>query len=269
MELSVIIINFNTFDLTCQCIQSILDTTGSVKCEIILVDNASTERSASDFSDIFPSITLVINETNEGFARGNNIGIQKAKGDVILLLNSDALVKPGAIRNSLDFVAKSPKVAVVTCRLLYPDGKVQHNCQRFPSLKYSLFELLRLQKVLPKEKGGEILLGPFFSYNKVVYPDWVWGTFFMFRKSLLAGFRDNKLPDDFFMYGEDMQWCMEFKKKGYKIAYIPTGEVVHYMGKSKGNKDVLMKKNYDAFLKMYYPEWQIRAINGIKNLLEG
>jgi GT2 family glycosyltransferase len=267
VKLSVIIINYNTFRLTCQCIESVLSTTDQLDCEIVLVDNASTESDPAEFIRLYPTVKLVSNKVNEGFAKGNNTGMARASGDVILLLNSDAIVTGRSIAKCLQFITERKDVAVVTCKLLYPDGKIQHNCQRFPSLKYPLFELFRLQKIFPR--GKDILLGPFFKYDKVVYPDWVWGTFFMFRAEILEELPEKKLADDFFMYAEDMQWCMEFRKRGYQIAFLPDAEVVHYMGKSKGNKNQLMRQNHGIFMSMYYPKWKISAIQLVQKILGG
>ena len=97
---SIVIINYNTFQLTCQCIQSVIDLTGQVTYEIILVDNASSECDASLFKEKFPSITLVKNPDNSGFAKGNNLGIQHALGDIILLLNSDTYLTEDAVSKS-------------------------------------------------------------------------------------------------------------------------------------------------------------------------
>jgi GT2 family glycosyltransferase len=268
VDLSIIIINYNTFELSCQCIQSVMNHVRSLSYEIILVDNASVERPASDFVAKFPGIRLIANSLNEGFAKGNNTGISVARGEVILLLNSDVIVKEGAIEESYRFLNAHEKVAAVTCRLVYPDGIVQHNCQRFPSIRYSLFELFRLQKFLPGNVGGKILLGPFFGYDSIVYPDWIWGTFFMFRKKMLKELHGGKLADEFFMYGEDMQWCKDFQRLGYTSAFIPGVEVIHYMGKSKGAKNELMHKNHRAFLTKYYGRVHIWIIDFLRKILE-
>jgi GT2 family glycosyltransferase len=265
MELSVVILNYNTFDLTCQCIESVLATTQNSSVEVILVDNASTERNPEEFKRIFPSIILVENKINEGFARGNNTGISIAKGDVILLLNSDTIVKNNAIRKCFNFITDRKDVAVVTGKLLYPDGTLQHNCQRFPSIKYPLLEFLRVQKIFPG--GRKLLMGPFFKYDTVAFPDWVWGTFFMFRRSVLKELPGEKLADDFFMYGEDMQWCMEFAERGYRIAFLPDAEIIHLMGKSNGNKNLFMKRNLDVFMEKYYAGWETKAIRALNKML--
>ena len=252
MDVSVIIINYNTFDLTCKSIRSVLTKTAGCSFEIIVVDNGSSEKDPAEFLEHFPEIKLVRNTRNAGFAKGNNQGIEKCQGEYVLLLNSDAELVNNAILICLQKIKRERRTGVVGCKLFFPDGRIQHNCQRFPSLRYKLFELLRLQKLLPSRLGAKVLLGSFFNHDVPVYPDWIWGTFFMFRKDLLRLLPGSRLPEDFFMYFEDMQWCWEFRKRGFRVAFEPLAEVLHHMGQSSGNKSALMKANADVFMNRYY-----------------
>lgn len=265
MDVSIIIVNYNTFQLTSNCIQSIYKKSEGFTFEIILVDNASTECDANDFKNIFPDITLVINNENVGFARGNNCGIKYAKGRLLLLLNSDTELVNNAISLCVKFLYDNTQVGAVTTRLQFPSGVVQHNCQRFPSVQYQLLELLRLQKIFPAFNSK--LMGSFFNYKEIAYPDWIWGTFFLFRKDILLQLPDKKLPDETFMYGEDMEWCMEFSKLSFLIAFIPDGIVMHIGGASKADKQVLMETNREIFLKNYYSWWNRSLIRLLDKLL--
>jgi len=267
MDVSVIIINYNTFRLTCNCIQSIIEKTQDVSYEIILVDNGSVETDPKEFSIHFPDIKLIRSVKNLGFAKGNNLGIAGASGKYVLLLNSDTTLKNDAISISREFLESHASVAVVTARLEFADGTVQHNCQRFPSIRYKLFELFRLQKFISKPSAGRILLGSFFNHDKLIFPDWTWGTFFMFRRELLDLLPEKKLTDSFFMYGEDMQWCMEFRKLGYAVAFEPSARIIHYMGQSKGRKSMLMKENHQRFMELYYSVMHRRLISLLDHLL--
>jgi GT2 family glycosyltransferase len=252
MEISIVIINYNTFDFTCKCIESILKYTYSIVYEIILIDNASTEIEPNEFKKLFSDIILIKSDQNVGFSKGNNLGISVAKGEFILLLNSDTTFKNNVPLILHNFLISHENIAAVSGRLEYPDGTIQHNCQRFPSLRYRLFELFRLQKILPGNKGGKVLFGFFFDYKSVAYPDWIWGTCFMFRKNLLHMLPEKKLADDFFMYGEDIQWCLEFKKIGYGVAFDPSAEIIHCVGKSGANRLELMDENMQSFMSRYY-----------------
>jgi GT2 family glycosyltransferase len=267
MEVSIVIINYNTFALTCQCIESIVRHIRDITFEIIVVDNASTELETEAFVKRYPFIVFIKSPTNIGFAKGNNLGIEKAMGEYILLLNSDAALLNNAVFILKEFLSGKQNVAAVTGRLEYPDGKVQHNCQRFPSIRYKLFELFRLQKFLPQNVGGKVLFGFFFDYNTMAYPDWIWGTCFMFRKQLLEKLPGRKLADDFFMYIEDKQWCWEFRKLGYRVAFVPSARIVHYMGSSGGSKSDMMETNEEFFMTKYYKAWHVKCIRTLDNLL--
>lgn len=267
MDISIIVINYNTFELTCQCIRSIEKNLVKSSYEIILVDNGSTEITPSQFLLLFPHIVLIENKKNEGFARGNNIGIKRSSGDYVLLLNSDTEFMNDAATVCLEFLMNHPKVAVAGAALYYPNGLVQHSCQRFPSVSVKLFEFLRLQKLFTRKISSRILLGYFFDHSDMIYSDWIWGTFFMFKKSILNKLKEKKLADDFFMYLEDMQWCMEFNKLGYKIAYIPQAKVTHHMGMSKASKSDLIEANTKTFMNLYYSKFQQIGIQILDQLL--
>lgn len=261
--LSIIIINFNTYDFTRKCIESIYKKTREVSFEIILVDNDSRECDPEVFRQLFPELILVKSAKNLGFAGGNNLGIKHARGEYILLLNSDMELKnnvPGILLASLK---DQSKTGVLTGKLIYPDGKLQHNCQSFPNWKKGLFELFRLQKIFRKF-GRDFLAGPFFSYDRPIYCDWVWGTMFLFRKRDLELLPGSELSEDFFMYGEDMQWCYEFQRAGKKIAFCPEALAVHYVGGSNAQREDLMRAHLKVFMKKYYSSghrWIIEKIN--------
>ncbi len=266
-DVTIVILNYNTFRLVHQCIQSTLAETQKVKMEIIVVDNGSSERDPEDLKKLYPEITLIKSMENLGFSKGNNLGIQRANGKYILLLNSDTLLKNDAVSICKFFLDDNPNIAVATARLENPNGRIQHNCQRFPSVRWLLYEWLRLQKIFPSLKNK--FFGSFFSYHSIAYPDWVWGTFFMFRKDLLNQLPKQKLADDFFLYEEDMQWCMDFSRLGYRIAYLPSAHVVHLMEGSGGKKNFLMKQNRKIFMRLYYSSWERGVIKILNFMLTG
>lgn len=265
-DVSIIIVNYNTFELTSQCLTSIYKLS-KASVEIILVDNGSTECDPEKFLETFPTIKLIKSGENLGFSKGNNLGIASALADYILLLNSDTILLNDAVTQCHLFLKEHKDVAVATCKLQFPDGGIQHNCQCFPSVGKSLIELFRIQKLLPSVKRK--LFGPFFDYASVAYPDWVWGTFFMFRKELLSELPSNKLADDFFMYCEDMQWCMEFRRLNLEISFLPEAKITHLMGASQGAKNDMMEQNLDVFMKKYYSVWGRIGIRIINFLLTG
>jgi GT2 family glycosyltransferase len=138
MQLSIIMINYNTFTLTCNCIQSIREKLVDVEYEVILVDNASVECDPNLFKEKFPWITLVVNPVNTGFTGGNNTGIEHSKGDYILLLNSDTELINNAPKICLDYLMQHKEVGIVSCQLTYPDGSIQYNTRRFRTIGWAL-----------------------------------------------------------------------------------------------------------------------------------
>ncbi|PKQ70831.1 glycosyltransferase family 2 protein [Raineya orbicola] len=246
--LSIIIINYNTFSLTCKCIESILQYTQEVSYEIILVDNASTECSPDKFLELFPQITLIKSPENVGFAKGNNLGLQYAKGEYILLLNSDIELNENSIAICLQKMQENPQIGVISPLLVYPDGKVQHTANKFHNLTYEFIELFRLHKILGKKR----LLGFYFSHNEEIFVDWVWGAFFLIRREVIDKMPARKLPDDFFMYFEDVQWCYLIRKLGYKILFTPATRAIHYVSASSQNTN----PNLDKFEKSLQNETQ-------------
>ncbi|OQP50824.1 hypothetical protein A4H97_03085 [Niastella yeongjuensis] len=244
-EISVIIVNYNTFELTCNCIRSVIDNT---KCnyEIVLVDNASSECDARLFLKHFPDINLIQSKTNLGFAKGNNLGIQHTRSKYILLLNSDTVLLNNAIDLSLERINSDPNIGALSCQLVSEDGSLQGTSNEFVTIWKNIIRTFRLQKVLPAYQFKKLDL-------EVEHEtDWIWGTFFLFPSHILKYLPENKLPDDFFMYGEDKQWCYRFKKLGYSIIYYPTAKIQHLIGASSSDKES------ERFVKYFLPnEYQM------------
>jgi GT2 family glycosyltransferase len=261
LQLSIIIINFNTFQLTCNCIQSIREKLLDISYEIVLVDNASTECDPNNFKEKFPEIKLITSPANTGFTGGNNIGIASAKGNYLLLLNSDTELINNAPKICYDYMQAHPKVGMTTAQLLYPDGRVQHNCRRFRTITWELLEVIPFYKLLPKKKSEELMLHHYFDHQNSVNCDWVWGAFMMFPKRITGELKGQKLSDDFFMYCEDVLWCWDFKRLGYEIHFLPEAKVMH-VHKGSVSKDRWVRirttsiRNHAAFMKKFYPDWR-------------
>lgn len=253
--ISVIILNYNTFELTSQCIRSIYTQTKRVEFEIVLVDNASTDCNPDKFLEQFPKITLIKNTENRGFSKGCNDGIVYAKGDVILLLNSDTILLNDAISICKERLDSDSNIGVCTCRLENQDASPQNNCQRFPSVKLALSEKLRIHKLYSSKKRGKIWFGPYFNYNEIAYPDWVWGTFFMFPHKTLEVFPEKKLTETFWIYVEDVEWCWLIRKAGKNVTFVPDACVRHLGGINLDTIGLnhIKAKNYKKFISNNYP----------------
>lgn len=228
MLVSVIIINYNTFTLTCNSIQSIIDYTRDIDYEIILVDNASTKGNPDAFIKRFPNIKLVKSPQNLGFAKGNNLGIQHASGDIILLFNSDAYLIEDSISKSASFLKAHKDIGALTVRLEYEDRKYQHNARKFRSIKNEIFDLFRpLLLCMTYKKRSALMLNQYFRGDYNTYCDWVSGAYMMFNRSLLKYMPGHKLDERFFMYGEDQLWCYQFTQHGFPSYFLADTTAIH------------------------------------------
>ena len=228
MLVSIIIINYNTFDITCNCIESIQQYTKGVPYEIVVVDNASPDDNPDLFLEKFPDVVLVKSKENGGFARGNNIGIDNSKGDIILLLNSDTLLTEDSITTAAQELSHDVQAGMLTVRLVYENGRYQNNVRKFRSIRNEVLDVFRpFLMLLPYKKRATMMLNQYFNGDFSTYCDWVSGAFMMFKKEVLQDLPEKKLDERFFMYGEDQLWCYQIKQAGYKNYYTANATVIH------------------------------------------
>jgi len=196
--------------------------------EIILVDNASTECDSQNFLTEFPQLRLVKSQTNGGFAYGNNLGIQIAKGEFILLLNSDTVLTENSAFKCLSYLKSIKGVGAGGCRMTFPGGTVQYTARKFKSIKWELLDLFRfIPTMMSYRKRSKLMLGKYFRCDENIDCDWISGAFFMFEKKMLDQLPQRKLDDRFFMYGEDQLWCEQIKNLGYGVVFYAETTIVH------------------------------------------
>ncbi|SDL59849.1 hypothetical protein SAMN05421823_10711 [Catalinimonas alkaloidigena] len=248
IDVSIIIVNYNTAAFTRTCIQSVFEKTKQVSFEVILVDNASTECDPDTFEAEFPAIKLIKSERNVGFAKGNNLGLQQAKGKYILLLNSDTALINDAVSLAVHKMEQDRTIGALSAQLLHADGRIQPVSGRFFSISMEVRELLRLNKRLTPPERADQFLGPEFDHRTEKEVDWIWGAFFMIPREVVEQFPERKLHDDFFMYIEDVQWCYAIQKLGYKVMYFPEAKAYHYISASSPSLRNEKEKYYQKTL---------------------
>src|ERR1700759_3275630 len=150
VKLSIIIVNWNTRDITRDCLRSIREHVSGLTYEVIVVDNASGDGSAEMICSEFPDVRLIANDDNLGFGRANNQAMRVAKGEYLFLLNSDTVILDNAIERLLAFMAADPAIGIAGCKLLFEDRTLQSSCSRFPSIRVALLEDLMLYKFLSR-----------------------------------------------------------------------------------------------------------------------
>lgn len=238
IKLSIVIVSYNTKELLLQCLQSVKKAIkGLDNREIIVVDNGSTDGTVEEIRKSklgIRNLFLIRNKQNLGFAAGNNIGIKRAQGKFILLLNSDTLVFPKTLVSMYQYMDTHPEVGVATCRVEFPDGQLDPACHRgFPTPWASLTYFLGLEKLFPKTKlFGQYHLG-FLPMDLLHEIDSPTGAFYLVRREVIdeVGFLD----EDYFIYGEDLDWSYRIKQAGWKIIYYPYVKIVH-LKKSSGRE---------------------------------
>ena len=218
MDLSIIIVNWNTAELLTQCLNSIYHAAPQLYFEIIVVDNGSTDNSMDVVNEYFPDLRVVRNTRNLGFARANNQGLAIGTGRYFMLLNSDTVVPPGEIDKLVHFADQSPEIGVLGPRLLNMDGTLQESWSSFPSL-WSEFVGKNFRERRPETN----LL---FAYDV----DWISGACMLVRAKTIEEI--GMLDEAYFMYSEEADWCYRIKSNGWKVIYLSNAEIIHLGGGS-------------------------------------
>lgn len=231
IDLSIIIVNWNTEKLIKDCLESIYKTTRNTSFEIFVVDNNSSDNSVKIIKENFPQVKLIANDRNNGFAKANNQAIKESSGRYILLLNPDTIVLDNAIERMVKYLDENPDVGIVGCRLLNPDGTLQESCRRFPNVKTYASILLKLHHIMPNLKIFKDYFMKDMDYDKENEVEQVMGAVLMYRRDVL-GTDPSYLDEDYWIWFEEVDFCYKVHKKGYKIMYIPDVSIIHYKAQS-------------------------------------
>lgn len=232
MDLSVIIVNWNTKKLLEDCLSSIYKLTKDVKFEIITVDNASSDDSTDMIEKKFPKVILIKNKENLGFAKANNIGIKQAKGKYILLLNSDTYLIENSLAKLTEYANCQENLGALAPQLLNTDKSNQQSVGFFPNLPQIFFWMTFIDD-LPfgqNLKPYHVDHDSFYKKNQNV--DWITGAALLIPKNVIS--KAGPLDEKIFMYGEDVEWCWRIKKAGFNIVYTPIIKIIHIGRGSSG-----------------------------------
>ena len=248
MDLAIIIINYKTEELTNNCLASLreADLTG-IDHEIIVVDNASGDGSIEAVAAAYPECRVIINEDNFGFAKANNIGIRATDADHVLLLNSDTVVEKQTIKYTFERMKADPVIGAMGCKILLPDGKLDAACKRsFPTPASGLCHTLKLDKLFPRNHFFGAYNLTYLDEDTVADVDCLCGAYMMVSRAAFE--KAGLLDEDYFMYGEDIDWCYCIKNAGFRICYDPAVSITHYKrasGIGKRNPKII-EAFYDA-----------------------
>lgn len=262
IDISVLIVSFNTRDRLRECMKALADQTGDIRIETVVVDNASRDGSAEMVQQEFPEAILVRSETNLGFGNGNNLGLKQANGRYIVLLNSDALLPPTTLASALAHMEAEPSVGMGGGQLLAPDGGWQPSARRFPSLLDEFLNLSGLAARFPRSRFFGRFDRTWADPDLPAEVDWVPGAFAIIRRKLIdtIGFFDTR----FFLYYEEVDLCRRLKAAGFAIHYWPDLKITHIGGESsktmkdmsftsKGSQLTLWRMRSQL---LFYRKWQ-------------
>lgn len=250
IDLSVIIVNWNTKKLLLDCLSSIFKQTKGLDYEVIVVDNGSTDGSVEEVEKRYSDITILRNKTNLGFAKANNQGIKIARGKYILLLNSDTKIIGNAMKKLVDFADSKPNLGVVGPRLLNQNGSHQPSTAPFFTLPRVALWFLTGDRFL------------YSSPTKTGQVDWLMGSALMVSRKAIdkAGLLDEKI----FMYMEDVDWCYRIKRAGWQIWFYAGVEIYHLVRGSspEGKKNAILGiyQGLIYFYQKHFACWQVSVL---------
>ena len=232
-DIVVSIINYRTADLTVQCIESVLADQGDLDVHVVVVDNLSQDGSAEQLADWLAAapeglpVTLIQSETNSGFSGGNNQGIGGAEGAFYLILNSDAVLQPGFLNTMLETARAHPEDGFFAPRIRYDDGGTQDSCFRFPGPLSELERSARTGIVTRLLKHRMVSLGPDPDPAEI---DWASFACILLRGDMISAI--GPMDEGYFLYFEDIEYCLRARRAGWRIRYVPQAEAIHFRGGS-------------------------------------
>lgn len=234
MDVSIIIVTWNTADLLADCLDSILRAVSAgdnrrLTVEIIVVDSASTDHTVERIRQQYPQVRLFPQTENLGFVRCNNIGLRAAVGRYIFLLNPDTVIIDDALFQMVDYLDAHPQVGILGPHTLNTDGSTQSTRRRFPTLLTAFFESTWFQPYAPRS-----LLDRYYvadaADDAVLEVDWVQGSALMARRAVYE--QIGGLDEAFTMYSEELDWCRRARQAGWRVVYLGSARIIHHGGKS-------------------------------------
>ena len=258
MDLSIVIVNWNTKKLLLDCLASIFETVHNITTEIWLVDNASSDGSAEAVKQMYPGVNIIRNQKNLGFAAANNQAFAKMQGRYALLLNTDTVLTEGAVAEIYRFMESHPDVGMACGQLLNTDGSKQNSFANFPGLASLAFGEALLQLLFPKKYPGKQT-----AIFRPMEVDSCIGACLMVRA--LAMKTVGRLDENYFFFLEETDWAFRMKQAGWKVCIVPSARIFHLQGQSVGH-DIRSRILFYRARYFYFKKWR-GDIYGIMRLI--
>jgi len=256
MRLSIVVVTWNCRKYVQEFFGSLAYLFNDPSVEIIVADNASTDGTPELIAQSFPSINLIRNSGNLGFAKGNNIALERCSGEYIALINPDVKVLPGCIERMMETLQSHPDIGLLGPRMLERDALVHRSTMRFPTVWNCFCNAVALDIVFSRFRFFSGYLMRDFQFDKTTEVEILNGWFWMTRRKALL--EVGGLDERFFMYGEDMDWSRRFKNAKWKNVYLAEASSIHYGGGSSSNSPVRFyiekhRANFQYFEKHHNP----------------
>jgi GT2 family glycosyltransferase len=239
LDVTVIIVSWNTRDILRDCLRSVCDQTRAGSFEVIVVDNASSDGSAAMVRSEFPAVALVENRENRGFAAANNQALARASGRYVLLLNPDTLILDRAIDTMVGWMDAHPRIGCAGCQVLEDRDTVQMTCFRFPSPLNILLSLTGLDRLFPRSRLFGRYWMRWWDRRSEREVDVVSGMFMLVRREVLA--QIGPMDEDYFIYAEEADWCYRMRRAGWSRVFTPAARIVHREGGGKSTAQLSTK----------------------------
>ncbi len=233
MRLSVIIVNYKSRELLLECLASLQADAAGLETEFLVVDNDSRDGSPEALAERFPAVRVLVNPDNRGYARAVNQGIAATRGPWVLIMNPDCIVRAGTLRALIGQLGGHSRCAVAAPRILNPDGSLEYSARASPDPFAFLFNRYSiLTRLFPRNPWSRRYLLLDWDHASVRDVDWVSGACLMARREAIE--QVGGMDEAFFMFNEDVDWCRRMRLGGWSITYVPSAEVVHHIGASRG-----------------------------------
>lgn len=225
VNISIIVVTWNNKNIISACLDSLFEADNAANLEIIVADNDSTDGTADFIREKYPQVELICNSQNLGFAKANNLGIRRATGELICLINSDVAVPADCVSKMVSYMQNNPAIGMLGPRMLLKNGTIGQSCMRFPTIWNQFCRALGLDTLFPKSKlfGGFLMTD--FRYDRIEEVDILTGWFWMVRREALN--QVGLLDERYFFYGEDMDWSKRFHDAGWRVVFYPEAEAYH------------------------------------------
>jgi len=238
LDITVILVSYNTIEMTKKALGDLFSSVGSLQMEVFIIDNASVDNSAEILRREYPNITLIENKKNVGFGRANNQVLPLIRGRYVLLLNTDAFVKPDTISKTVQYMETHSKCGILGVKLLGRDGTLQPSCRYFPTPWNIFLERTNLKLFF---KNTKMMDDMSWDHASVKSCDWVPGCYYLIRKEVIdqVGLFDPR----YFLYYEEVDHCLAAKRAGWEVVYYPDTPVVHIGGESAKHEGTISSKS--------------------------